>query len=132
MPGRSWLTFAAGCAGGRGFDRFQSLSASGFGGDVKISGIRGDALSADRLRYAKLGWTLPPLPSLRLSLSLDHARLRNLDDHLEHRFTGLGVAGDLPGFGWFTTLRLDLGLGLQSDLADARTVQGMLSLLRVF
>ncbi|MBP1628070.1 MAG: hypothetical protein H6Q00_2545 [Holophagaceae bacterium] len=132
LPSRSWLSFAGGYAGGRGFDRFKSLSASGFGGDVRIAGIRGDAISADAIRYAKLGYTFPPLPSFRLSLSLDHAQLRNLDDHRDYGFTGLGVAGDLPGFWWFTTVRLDLGIGLRSDLPDAKAVQGTVTLLRLF
>ena len=132
LPRRSWLTFNGGYAGGQGFDRFKSLSASGFGGEVRIAGIRGDAISADALTYAKVGYTLPPLPSFRLTFSLDHARLRNLDDHQTYGFTGLGVAGDLPGFWYFTTVRLDLGIGLRSDLPDAKAVQGTVTLLRVF
>ncbi|WP_005036045.1 hypothetical protein [Holophaga foetida] len=132
LAGRSWVSFAGGYAAGRGFDRFKSLSASGFGGDVRIAGIRGDAISAESLRYVKVGYTLPPLPNLRLSLSLDHARLRNLDDHQDYGFTGLGVAGDLPGFWYFTTIRLDLGIGLQSDLPDAKAVQGTVTMLRIF
>jgi hypothetical protein len=128
----AWLHGEAGRAGGAGFDRFKSLSVGGLGGDVRIAGLRTNAVSADRLDYAKLGVVLPSSPGLRLSLSLDHARFRNLDDRETRRFTGLGLAGDLPGFGWFTTVRLDLGAGLLSDMPGVRAVNGFVALLRVF
>jgi len=46
--------------------------------------------------------------------------------------SGLGLTGDLPGFWWFTSVRVDLGAGLQSDIAGVKTVNGYVALLRVF
>lgn len=131
LPSGAWLHGDAGLVGGKGFDRFQALGL-GLGGDVRIAGIRSNAIAADRLAYAKAGIVLPPAPSLRLSLTLDHARARALDTGRTHRFTGLGIAGDLPGFKWFTTVRVDLGVGLQSDIPGVRTVNGLIAFLRVF
>ena len=71
-------------------------------------------------------------PRLRLTLTLDHARARSLQDGETYGFTGLGAAGDLPGFWVFTALRVDLGVGLQSDIPGLRTVNGYVALLRVF
>ena len=121
-----------GFAGGRGFDRFQALDVGGTGGDVRIAGIRNNAVAADRLTYAKAGLVLPTGPRLRLTLSLDQAWLRSLDDQRTFRVTGLGIAGDLPGFWWFTTVRVDLGVGLLSTLPGVRSCNGFVALLRVF
>ena len=132
LGGGAWLHGEAGLAGGRGFDRFKSLSVGGLGGDVRIAGIRSHAITADQLAYAKAGVVLPAGRNLRLTLTLDHARVRSLDDQKTRGFTGLGAAGDLPGIGWFTTVRMDLGVGLLSDLPGVRTVNGFVALLRVF
>jgi len=128
----AWLHGETGWAGGQGFDRFKALSIGGVGGDVRIAGIRGSAITADRLAYAKAGVVFPSGPGLRLTLSLDQAWFRTLDDQQTRHFTGLGAAGDLPGFGWFTTVRVDLGVGLLSDMPGIRSVNGFVALLRVF
>ena len=131
LTGGAWLHGEVGLAGGRGFDRFKSLSIGGIGGDVRIAGIRSNAITADRLSYAKAGVVLPAGQALRLTLSLDHAEVRSLDDQITRGFTGLGAAGDLPGFGWFTTVRVDLGAGLWSTMPGVRSVNGFVALLRV-
>jgi len=46
--------------------------------------------------------------------------------------SGLGISGDLPGFWWFTAVRVDLGIGLQSDIAGVKAANGYVALLRVF
>jgi hypothetical protein len=127
-----WLHGEAGFQGGYGFDRFNSLDASGVGGNVRVAGLRSDAITADRLTYTKAGLILPTGPRLRLTLSLDQAWIHGLDDPKTYSFTGLGIAGDLPGFWWFTTIRVDLGAGLLSTLPGVRTVNGFVALLRVF
>jgi len=132
LGGGRWLHGETGWAGGQGFDRFKSLSIGGVGGDVRIAGIRSNAITADRLAYAKAGVVLPSGPSLRLTLSLDHAEVRSLDDGTTRNFTGLGIAGDLPGFWVFTTVRLDLGMGLLSNMSGVRTVNGFVGFFRVF
>jgi hypothetical protein len=131
LPKGMWLHATAGRLWGTGFDRFKALDL-GLGGAVRIAGIRSNAIAADRLDYGKAGLTLPPTAAGRLSLSLDHARARAFDTGDTHRLTGLGLTGDLPGFGWFTTVRVDLGVGLQSDVPGLRTVNGMVAFLRVF
>jgi hypothetical protein len=128
----AWLHGETGWAGGQGFDRFKALSIGGVSGDVRIAGIRSNAVTADRLDYAKAGVVLPSSPDLRLTISLDYARFRTLDDQRTWDFTGLGLAGDLPGFWVFTTVRLDLGAGLLSDLPGVRSVNGFVAFLRVF
>ena len=130
-PG-AWLHGEAGHAGGAGFDRFDSLNVGGTGGDVRVAGIRGNAITADRLDYLKGGVVLPTGPSLRLTLSLDQAWVRSLDNEKTYELTGLGVAGDLPGFWWFTTVRVDLGVGLLSSLPGVRSFNGFVAFLRVF
>ena len=127
-----WLHGEAGWAGGRAFDRFKSLDVGGPSGVVRIAGIRANAITADQVAFAKAALAIPTGPSLRLSLSLEHARARGLDDQKRYGVTGAGIQGDLPGFGWFTTVRVDLGVGLQSDIAGVKTVNGYLALLRVF
>jgi hypothetical protein len=99
---------------------------------VRIAGIRSNAIAADRVTYAKAGLAIPTGPALRLSLSLEHARARSLDDQKTYGVTGLGLAGDLPGFWVFTSVRLDLGVGLRSDIAGVKGVNGYVALLRVF
>ncbi|MBK8726893.1 MAG: hypothetical protein IPL96_12835 [Holophagaceae bacterium] len=126
-----WLHGDAGYVTGKGFDRFQAIDL-GIGGEVRIAGIRSNAITADRLAYAKAGVVLPATAHYRLSLTLDHARARALDNQRTYALTGLGIAGDLPGFGWFTTVRIDLGVGLQSDIPGVRTVNGLIAFLRVF
>jgi hypothetical protein len=69
---------------------------------------------------------------MRLTLSLDGARFRTLDDQRTWDYAGLGVAGDLPGFWVFTAVRLDLGMGLLSDMPGVRSINGMVAFLRVF
>lgn len=127
-----WLDLGAGHLAGTGFDRFKSIESSGMGGDGMPPGLKGNAIASDRVDYARLGCILPTGPSLRLGLKVEYARMRSLDDGKTYGFTGLGVAGDLPGLWWFTTTRVDLGFGLQSSIRGLRTVNGMVSLLRVF
>lgn len=127
-----WLHSEVGAAGGEGFDRFTALGLGGLGGTVRVPGLRSGAMAADRVAYAKAGVVLPSGPRLRLTLTLDHARARSLQDGETYGFTGLGAAGDLPGFWVFTALRVDLGVGLQSDIPGLRTVNGFVALLRVF
>ena len=82
--------------------------------------------------FAKAAVAIPTGPSLRLTLSLEHARARSLDDQKTYGLTGLGITGDLPGFWMFTSMRVDLGIGLQSDIAGVKGVNGLIALLRVF
>jgi hypothetical protein len=127
-----WIHGEGGVFSGRGFDRFDALDVGGLGGTVRVAGIRSGAVAADHLTYAKAGVVLPSGPGLRLSFTFDHARVRSLDDQQQYGLSGLGIAGDLPGFWWFTTLRVDLGVGLKSDIPGLRTVNGWIALLRVF
>ncbi len=129
MEGDWWLHGEVGISGGRGFDRFNAMSMGSEGG---VAGIRANTISADRIHFAKAGIVFPTGGNFRLSLMLDHARARSLDDQKTYGFTGLGVNGDLPGFWWFTTVRVNLGAGLQSDIPGVRTVTGYVALLRVF
>ncbi|BDU70580.1 hypothetical protein GETHOR_26810 [Geothrix oryzae] len=127
-----WFHGEAGWASGRAFDRFKALDVGGLGGAVRIAGIRANAITADRLVYAKTALAIPTGPNLRLSVSLEHARARSLDDQKTYGVSGVGLAGDLPGFWLFTAVRVDLGLGVQSDIAGVKTVNGFIALLRVF
>ncbi len=127
-----WFHGEAGWAGGKAFDRFNALDVGGMGGVVRIAGIRANAISADRVDYQKVGLAIPTGPSLRLSLSLEHANARSLDDQKTYGVTGVGLTGDLPGFWWFTAVRVDLGVGVQSDIAGVKSVTGYIGLLRVF
>lgn len=122
-----WLHGGGGIVGGQGFDRFKALDLNGI-----VSGIRSNAITADRIAFARVGAVLPAGANLRLSIFLDHGRARALDNQQTYGLTGLGIAGDLPGFWWFTALRVDLGIGLQSDIPGVRTVNGFIALLRVF
>ena len=122
----------AGMDGGSGFDRFLSLDLGGMGGSVRVSGIRSNALISDKIQYASIGYAFPASPLFRVSCRLDHARARGLDDQTFYGFTGLGVSGDIPGFWWFTTIRVDIGVGLHSDIPGVRSVNGYIALLRVF
>jgi len=110
----------------RGVDRFLDLSD-----DAHAVGMRALPV-ADRLDFAQFALTMPPLPSVRLSASLNHSRMRAVDDRKTYGFTGLTLSGDLPGFGWFTTVRVDLQAGLQSDIPGNRSIRGYLMLLKVF
>jgi hypothetical protein len=112
---------------GQGFDRFLQV-----GGEARVEGVNTAAVPSDRTDFGKLAVSLPPSRLLRLTLALDHARLRALDNGRTYGFTGLGLAGDIPGFGWFTTVRVNLGAGLQSDIDGLKGVQGYVALLRVF
>ena len=127
-----WFHGEAGWAGGHAFDRFNALDVGGMGGTVRIAGIRANAVAADQLSYAKTSLAIPTGPKLRLSLSLEHARARSLDDGKTYGMSGLGISGDLPGFWWFTAVRVDLGIGLQSDIAGVKAANGYVALLRVF
>ena len=127
-----WLRGEVGWAGGHAFDRFNALDVGGMGGVVRVAGIRANALAADQVAYGKAKVVIPTGPRLRLTLGLDHARARSLDDGSTHGLTGASLSGDLPGFGWFTAVRVDLGVGLQSDIAGVKGVNGYVALLRVF
>jgi len=127
-----WLHGEAGWVGGRAFDRFNSLDVGGTGSVVRVAGIRSNAIAADQVSFAKAALAIPTGPSLRLSLSLEHARARSLDDGETYGVSGLGISGDLPGFWWFTAVRVNLGVGLQSDIAGVKAVNGYVGLLRVF
>jgi len=128
----AWIHGEVGVDGGSGFDRFLSLGLGGMGGIGRVAGIRGGAVETDRIQYASVGYIFPASPMLRFSCSIDHARARSMDDQKTYRFTGLGIAGDIPGFGWFTTIRADIGIGLQSDIPGLKSVNGFIALLRVF
>lgn len=112
---------------GWGFDRFLQL-----GGEARVEGVNTAAVPSDRTAYGKVAVGLPASRFLRLTVAVDHARLRAVDNGETYGFTGLGIAGDVPGFGWFTTIRMNLGVGLQSDIDGLKGVQGYLALLRVF
>ncbi len=122
-----WWNFGATAVDGRNMDRFNNL-----GGDGLVAGMRSDALTANRILKATTGFTFTTGPNLRLGLSLDAARCRSLEDGKSYRLVGGKVSGDLPGFGWFSAVRVDLGVGLYSDIKGARGVQGMISLMRLF
>jgi hypothetical protein len=127
-----WFHAEAGWVGGRAFDRFNALDVGGAGSAVHIAGIRANAITANQVTYAKTGLAIPTGPNLRLSISLEHARARSLDDGKTYGVSGVGLTGDLPGFWWFTAVRVDLGVGVQSDIAGVKCVNGFVALLRVF
>jgi hypothetical protein len=121
----------AGALGGAGFDRFKSLDLGG-AGDGTVTGFSPNAFISDHATYAKVAYVLPPRPGLRLTLGLDGARVRALDDHKNYNFLGLRVGGDLPGFWKFSYERVDLGLGLYSTMSGARTVTGSIVCAKIF
>jgi len=127
-----WFHSEIGMAGGRGFDRFLSLNFGGMGGDMGVSGIRSNAVTSDKIQFASLGYVLSLSQFLRMTCQIDHARAHSLDDQKTYGFTGMGVAGDVPGFWWFTAIRLDIGVGLQSDVPGVKGINGFIALLRVF
>ena len=128
----AWIHGEVGVDGGSGFDRFLSLGLGGMGGIGRVAGIRGGAVETDKIQYASIGYIFPASQMLRFSCSIDHARARSMDDQKTYGFTGLGIAGDIPGFWWFTTIRADIGIGLQSDIPGLKSVNGFIALLRVF
>lgn len=127
-----WFHGEAGWAGGHAFDRFNALDVGGLGSAVHIAGIRSNAVAADQVAYAKTSLAIPTGPNLRLTISLEHAAVRSLDDGKTYGLSGVGFTGDLPGFWWFTAVRVDLGVGVQSDIAGLACVSGYVALLRVF
>ena len=127
-----WFHGEAGWVGGHAFDRFNALDVGGLGSAVHIAGIRSNAVSADQVAYAKTGLAIPTGPNLRLTVSLEHAEVRSLDNGRTYGLSGLGCTGDLPGFWWFTAVRVDLGVGVQSDIAGVTCLSGYVALLRVF
>jgi hypothetical protein len=128
----AWINGQVGVDGGSGFDRFHSLNLGGMAGGGRVAGIRSNAVATDRVQYASIGYILPASPMFRISLSIDHARAHSMDDQKTYGFTGLGLAGDIPGFGWFTAIRADIGIGLHSDLPGIKGINGFIALLRVF
>ena len=127
-----WFHGEAGWAGGHAFDRFNALDVGGLGSAVHIAGIRSNAITADQVAYAKTSLAIPTGPSLRLTISLEHAEARSLDNGRTYGLSGVGFTGDLPGFWWFTAVRVDLGVGVQSDIPGLTCVSGYVALLRVF
>lgn len=121
-----WLQTTLGEATGRNFDRFQAINFSGM-----VAGIKPDSVVANQLAYGEVRLTVPTGPHLRLNLGLDHGIARSQDDQKRYGFTGLIVAGDLPGFWWFTAVNVTLGIGLQSDIPGVRTVNGMVTFIRL-
>jgi hypothetical protein len=121
----------AGALGGTGFDRFKSLDLAA-AGDGTVTGFSPYAMNSDHATYAKVAYVLPPHPGLRLTLGLDGARVRALDDHKAYDFLGLRVGGDLPGFWKFTYERVDLGFGVYSTMKGARTVTGSIVCAKIF
>ena len=121
-----WFQATLGQASGRDFDRFQAIPFDGM-----VSGMKPHSIVANQLSYGALRLTIPTGPHLRLGLGLDHGIARNEDDGKLYGFTGLSLAGDLPGFGWFTAVNVNLGVGLQSDIPGVKSVAGVISFLRV-
>lgn len=121
-----WLQTTLGEATGRAFDRFQAIPFDGL-----VSGIKPDTLVADQVAYGQVRVTVPTGPSLRLNLALDHGVARSQDDQKHYGFTGLSIAGDLPGFWWFTAVNVAMGIGLQSDIPGLRSVNGMITFIRL-
>jgi hypothetical protein len=121
-----WLQATLGGVSGSSFDRFQAQSFDGL-----VSGIKPHAVVADRITYGALRAVLATGPAGRLTVGLDHGLARTLDDQKTYGFTGLSIAGDVPGFWWFTTVRVQLGIGLQSDIPGLTAVTGMVSLVRI-
>jgi hypothetical protein len=126
-----WLQAQASTVTGSGMDRFNAIEVGGLSGSG-VAGIRSHALAADRLTSAQVNLTLPSGPSLRLTVGLQQAVARSLDDGRNYRFSGASLSGDLPGFGWFTACRVNLGVGLKSDVPGVKAVNGMFTFLRVF
>ena len=121
-----WFQATLGQATGRNFDRFQAIEFDGM-----VSGMKPHAIVADQLSYGALRLTIPTGPHFRLGLGLDHGVARSQDDQKLYGFTGLSVAGDLPGFWWFTAVNVNLGIGLQSDIPGVRSVNGMITFIRL-
>jgi hypothetical protein len=126
LGGGIWFQTTLGLATGRNFDRFQAINFDGM-----VSGIKPNAIVADQLTYGSVRVAIPTGPHLRLNLGLDHGIARSQDNQQFYGFTGLNIAGDLPGFWWFTAVNVQMGIGLQSDIPGVRSVNGMITFIRL-
>lgn len=131
LAGKSMLHLEAGDLGGTGVDRFKPLDVRDLG-NATIVGFSPFVFTCEHANYQKLAYVLPPRRDLRLTVGLEQAQIRALDDQRRYALTALALTGDLPGFWKFTSTRIDLGAGLRSTLAGARTVTGSVMFLRVF
>ena len=131
LPGKTMFHLEGGDLGGHGVDRFKPLDLTDLG-NATIVGFSPYVFTSEHAAYGKVALVLPPRPALRLTVGLEQARIRALDDLRIYDFTSLAVDGDLPGFWKFTSTRIDLGVGLRSTMAGARSVTGSILFLRVF
>ena len=123
---KAWIHGEVGMERGTGGDRFMSVAS------LRAPGIRSNAVTSDLVQHASLGYVHPASQLFRLSFHIDHSRARSMDNRKTYGFTGAALAADIPGFKWFTILRVDLGIGLHSDIPGTMGVNGTIAALRLF